>query len=835
MANITLKTRIQNKYKTFEEWDQEKDFIPLKGEICYASNEDTIYQKIGDGITNFQNLPWMFSHNPQMDWAENDSNAATYIKNRLAYSTFEPMPEEENIVIKDAESFVAQTIPIKEVVGDSYTDLGLPAEIETYQALFSQQSLSMTNKMREKIYNSQGKYELIFKDLNNTYKFILKDATHNYFANDGIYVSSMGNPAMINAFCLMSNIPVSLPVGSNSTDDYAIGILYYEQEYGVIIFLGDITKYPLIDTTNNFSFILHEAIKENVFPIDKKYLVNTESDWNSMNPEDGGYIFNRPGDILQCEISPDSDMGYMGSVTLGTKNIEGFTIKYESVDNYLYLYVTPDEKRYFPAKEFKVVLNNDVYEHCPIFYKTSMIDVTAVELACIGNPKYLSDSYKELMSYDTGLSNAAEFKDNDLPFLIVLDLNSATPLSAATSYFENYTTGDRISIEIVPQTVVYGSTQVPKHILPGVVNAFIYNDDLLSVMTETAIESSGVASFAAGISAKATADSAVAIGNGAKATAKNAIAIGTTAEANGQNSISLGRYNRVSGSEAGALGGFGTATGQYSVCLNDHTNATGTGSLSINGYTTAAGTNSFALGKQTYAKGAQSIAGGETSVAGTTGSLAIGSNLRSSAEYCYNFGTLDFSGNAKALTKGTSFTITISPIPTASHDLDFITEYSFNGTAGKDWKTDIKSITYKDYPDTNQRIYTITTQANNGTSTTEKTVYYRKPGFIDQESRMAFSCGKGNEIRNSYYASAFGERIKIDSAQSQFAIGKYNLPESDKAFIIGNGVDRDNRSNALTVDWDGNIEATSLILTSPNGTKFKISVNDDGTLNTAQV
>ena len=64
MPDVRLKTRIQNKYKTLDEWNSlvKGEFIPLKGEICYATvNNDTVYQKIGDGITDFTELEWLNS------------------------------------------------------------------------------------------------------------------------------------------------------------------------------------------------------------------------------------------------------------------------------------------------------------------------------------------------------------------------------------------------------------------------------------------------------------------------------------------------------------------------------------------------------------------------------------------------------------------------------------------------------------------------------------------------------------------------------------------------------------------------------------------------------
>ena len=64
----------------------------------------------------------------------------------------------------------------------------------------------------------------------------------------------------------------------------------------------------------------------------------------------------------------------------------------------------------------------------------------------------------------------------------------------------------------------------------------------------------------------------------------------------------------------------------------------------------------------------------------------------------------------------------------------------------------------------------------------------------------------------------------IAAKESQTAIGKYNEediesdPQKQKALIIGNGTDDDSRSNALTVDWQGNVWAAGTI-TENNGTR----------------
>ena len=63
-------------------------------------------------------------------------------------------------------------------------------------------------------------------------------------------------------------------------------------------------------------------------------------------------------------------------------------------------------------------------------------------------------------------------------------------------------------------------------------------------------------------------------------------------------------------------------------------------------------------------------------------------------------------------------------------------------------------------------------------------------------------------------------------------MGYYNIPTSD-LLIVGNGT-ASAQSNAMTLSnkgdatFAGSVETTSVILTSPNGTKFKITIDDNG-------
>ncbi|MBP3411184.1 MAG: hypothetical protein J6M10_09340 [Clostridia bacterium] len=85
----------------------------------------------------------------------------------------------------------------------------------------------------------------------------------------------------------------------------------------------------------------------------------------------------------------------------------------------------------------------------------------------------------------------------------------------------------------------------------------------------------------------------------------------------------------------------------------------------------------------------------------------------------------------------------------------------------------------------------------------------------------------------------------IASYDYQHVQGKYNV-EGNYAHIVGNGHYYTEskemvRSNAHTLDWDGNawfagsVEGTALILKSPGGKRYKVTVSDSGSLTAAEI
>ena len=72
----------------------------------------------------------------------------------------------------------------------------------------------------------------------------------------------------------------------------------------------------------------------------------------------------------------------------------------------------------------------------------------------------------------------------------------------------------------------------------------------------------------------------------------------------------------------------------------------------------------------------------------------------------------------------------------------------------------------------------------------------------------------------------------IAAGASQTAIGKYNVSDTTSAFIIGKGTEDSARSNALTVDWNGNVNIASGAKYKINGTA--LSASDVGAVPTTR-
>ena len=116
-------------------------------------------------------------------------------------------------------------------------------------------------------------------------------------------------------------------------------------------------------------------------------------------------------------------------------------------------------------------------------------------------------------------------------------------------------------------------------------------------------------------------------------------------------------------------------------------------------------------------------------------------------------------------------------------------------------------------------------------------------GGCHAEASCSHSEGLATTTKGNYSHSE--GRYTIASSPAQHVEGVANIEDAESKYIhiAGNG-DWDARSNAYTLDWDGNgwyqgtVEASAIILRSstPGSTKrFKLTIDDDGVLSTEEL
>ena len=97
------------------------------------------------------------------------------------------------------------------------------------------------------------------------------------------------------------------------------------------------------------------------------------------------------------------------------------------------------------------------------------------------------------------------------------------------------------------------------------------------------------------------------------------------------------------------------------------------------------------------------------------------------------------------------------------------------------------------------------------------------------------SHAEGMNTVASGVASHAGGSFTVAAGLDQTAIGRYNVEDSNGtyALIIGNGTDDSDRSNALTVDWDGDVLMGSELTLHADNVKIDTSANNGVSSNTA--
>ena len=93
---------------------------------------------------------------------------------------------------------------------------------------------------------------------------------------------------------------------------------------------------------------------------------------------------------------------------------------------------------------------------------------------------------------------------------------------------------------------------------------------------------------------------------------------------------------------------------------------------------------------------------------------------------------------------------------------------------------------------------------------------------------MTFGTRNGED---GMLSSVFGQGLYAEK-DGEFVIGRFNeqelQTESKYAFVVGNGETEEHRSNALTIDWSGNICFGVDVAGSETDAELVIAITNDG-------
>ena len=268
------------------------------------------------------------------------------------------------------------------------------------------------------------------------------------------------------------------------------------------------------------------------------------------------------------------------------------------------------------------------------------------------------------------------------------------------------------------------------------------------------------------VSSGATGDSSVALGENTTASGTFSTAIGVGSQATGQGSIALGSGNIASGNYSTVSGFENVASGTMSVALGDKNQSSGWGSAAFGQETTASGNYSFTAGINTTASVGGAVAMGTNSVASGAESVAIGLNPTASGDVSIALGNGVVSSGDNSFASG----IGTNAIG------NFSTAMGINSFANGQGSTAMGSAT----------------KANGLDSTAM--------GWNNQANGGASTAMGGGTIASDYASLAIGY---FNDSGSTITGSSTVFDNSNTAFIIGNGADNDNRSDALVVKFDG--------------------------------
>ena len=306
--------------------------------------------------------------------------------------------------------------------------------------------------------------------------------------------------------------------------------------------------------------------------------------------------------------------------------------------------------------------------------------------------------------------------------------------------------------------------------------------------------------------------------------------------ASGENAVAFGKYNVASGKTAFVFGYDSEASGHRAIATGANTIASGAHSFTAGGNTEAREHSSIAMGWGTIANNRSSIAMGWNTITNGTCAVALGYGNEAKGEYSAalnvnNIAAGDFQTviglNNEPYMKDSNGNYILENGNKKPLEAYFIIGNGINSNNRSNIFTvnKNKSITLGNTTITeSELIFTkgIGTQISNrkidlgqrNTITSDKAYNYFSIGWDNIiTGRGSFSTGYMNEDAGEVNFT-FGTGNKLKSSHRNAAVfGRYNNPDDDFLFAVGDGADDSNRSNALTVHTNGTTTTKNLIAT----------------------
>lgn len=278
---------------------------------------------------------------------------------------------------------------------------------------------------------------------------------------------------------------------------------------------------------------------------------------------------------------------------------------------------------------------------------------------------------------------------------------------------------------------------------------------------------------------------------------------------------------------------YNQAIGEYSHAEGDSTKAVGDCSHAEGIFTRATGISSHAEGGSTKAEGAYSHAEGQGTRAIGTDAHAEGFNTIANGDGAHAEGYNTIAYGSGAHTEGYNYAYSIKVTGVANSNTYTLSEHTNNQYIRLNARIIYNDVISK-IIGYNPETLTITVSPSlSSEDLNEQTVNLRFGAFGTSAHTEGHNtiAGDNQAHAEGYFTTATGHAAHaegyhtIASKAYQHAQGKYNIDSPDTiAHIVGNGTAVDARSNAHTLDWDGNAwYAGDVYVGSTSGTN-----KDDG-------